>query len=59
MLLKMIPSGTHHFEIKYRYKDEIYTTVISTGIINDTDIVIKFLRQIHDIELIYVRKLNY
>ena len=59
MLLNMIPSGTHHFEIQYRYKDVIYTTVISTGIINDTDIVIKYLKQIHDIELIYVRKLNY
>ena len=55
----MIPYGTHHFEIQYRYKDEIYTTVIETGIINDTDIVIKFIKQIHDIELIYVRKLNY
>ena len=55
----MIPSGTHHFEIQNRYKYVIYTTVISTGIINDTDIVIKYLKQIHDIELIYVRKLNY
>ena len=55
----MIPSGTHHFEIQYKYKGVTYTTVIGTGIINDTDIVIKFLRQIHDIELIYVRKLNY
>ena len=55
----MIPSGTHHFEIQYRYKDATYTTVISTGIINDTDIVIKFLKQIHDIELIYIHKLKY
>ena len=55
----MIPSGTHHFEIQYRYKDAVYTTVIGTGIINDTDIVIKFLKKINDIELIYVRRLKY
>ena len=55
----MIPSGTHHFEIQYRYKDVTYTTVIGTGIIDDINIVIEFLKQIHDIELIYVRKLNY
>ena len=55
----MITSETHHFEIQYRYKDEIYTTVIDTGIIGDTDIVIRYLKKIHDIELIYIRKLNY
>ena len=55
----MITSETHHFEIRYKYKDATYTTVIDTGIIDDINIVIKFLKQIHDIELIYVRKLNY
>ena len=55
----MITSETHHFEIQYRYKDATYTTVIDTGIIDDTNIVIKYLKHAHDIELIYIRKLKY
>lgn len=55
----MITSETHHFEIQYRYKDATYTTVIDTGIIGDTDIVIKYLKQVRNIELIYIRKLKY
>ena len=55
----MITSETHHFEIQYRYKDATYTTVIDTGIIDDTNIVIKYLKRVHGIELIYIRKLNY
>ena len=55
----MIPFGTYHFEIQYRYKDATYTTVIDTGIINDINIVIKFLKQVCNIELIYIRKLKY
>ena len=55
----MITSETHHFEIQYRYKDATYTTVIDTGIIGDTDIVIKYLKQVRSIELIYIRKLKY
>ena len=55
----MITSETHHFEIQYRYKDATYTTVICTGIIDNTDIVIKYLKQVRNIELIYIRKLKY
>ena len=55
----MITSETHHFEIQYRYKDATYTTVIDTGIIDDTNIVIKYLKQVRNIELIYIRKLKY
>ena len=55
----MITSETHHFEIRYKYKDATYTTVIDTGIIDDIDIVIKYLKQSYNIELIYIRKLNY
>lgn len=55
----MITSETHHFEIQYRYKDATYTTVIDTGIIDDTNFVIKYLKRVHGIELIYIRKLKY
>ena len=55
----MITSETHHFEIQYKCNDATYTTVIDTGIIDDTNIVIKYLKQEYNIELIYIRKLNY
>ena len=55
----MITSETHHFEIQYKCNDATYTTVIDTGIIDDTGIVIKYLKQEYNIELIYIRKLNY
>ena len=40
----MITSETHHFEIQYRYKDVTYTTVICTGIIDNTDIVTRVMK---------------
>lgn len=54
-----IKSDTHFFEIKYIENGLNYTTVISTGIIDETDIVIKFLRKKYKgIELVQITKLN-
>ena len=54
-----IKADTHFFEIKYIENGLNYTTVISTGIIDETDIVIKFLRKKYKgIELVQITKLN-
>ena len=54
-----ISSETNYFEIKYEKEGYIYTTTISTGIIDDKDVVMKFLRKKYKgIELLQVTKLN-
>ena len=54
-----IKADTHFFEIKYIENGLNYTTIISTGIIDETDIVIKFLRKKYKgIELVQITKLN-
>ena len=54
-----LSAETNYFEIKYEKDGYTYTTTISAGIIDDKDIVIKYLKRVHGIELIYIRKLNY
>ena len=55
----MITSETHHFEIQYKCNDATYTTVIATGIIDDKEVVIKFIKKKYkDIELVQISKLN-
>ena len=50
---------TNYFEIKYEKDGYIYTTIISTGIIDDKDVVMKFIRKKYKgIELVQVSKLN-
>ena len=39
-----IKADTHFFEIKYIENGLNYTTVISTGIISDAGLVLKFIR---------------
>ena len=55
-----IKADTHFFEIKYIENGLNYTTVISTGIISDAELVIKFLRKKYKkIELTQIREMNY
>ena len=55
-----ISSSTSHFEIKYLENGMQYSTVITTGIVDDTEIIIKYLRKKYKgIELIEISKLDY
>ena len=40
-----LSAETNYFEIKYEKDGYIYTTTISTGIIDDKDVVMKFIRK--------------
>ena len=54
-----LSAETNYFEIKYEKDGYIYTTTISTGIIDDKDVVIKFIKKKYkDIELFQISKLN-
>ena len=52
-------SETNYFEIKYEKNGNTYTTTISAGIIDDKDVVMKFIRKKYKgIELVQITKLN-
>ena len=54
-----LSSETNYFEVKYKKDGYIYTTTISAGIIDDKDVVMKFLRKKYkEIELVQISKLN-
>ena len=54
-----LSAETNYFEIKYEKDGHTYTTTISAGIIDDKDVVMKFLRKKYKgIELIQISKLN-
>ena len=54
-----LSSETNYFEIKYKKDGYTYTTTISTGIIDDTEVVMKFIRKKYkEIELIQISKLD-
>ena len=49
----------NYFEIKYEKDGYTYTTTISAGIIDDKDVVMKFIRKKYkEIELVQISKLN-
>lgn len=55
-----ISAETYHFEIKYVENETQFTTVIDTGIVDDTEMVIKFLRKKYKgIDLRQISKLDY
>ena len=50
---------TNYFEIKYEKDGYIYTTTISAGIIDDKEVVMKFIRKKYKgIELVQISKLD-
>ena len=54
-----ISSETNYFEIKYKKDGYTYTTTISAGIIDDTELVIKFIRKKYkEIQLLQISKLD-
>ena len=54
-----LSSETNYFEIKYKKDGYVYTTTISAGIIDDKDVVMKFIRKKYkEIELVQITKLN-
>ena len=54
-----LSSDTNYFEIKYEKDGNIYTTTISAGIIDDKDVVMKFIRKKYKgIQLVQISKLN-
>ena len=54
-----LSSETNYFEIKYEKDGYTYTTTISAGIIDDKDVVMKFIRKKYKgIELVQITKLN-
>mgnify|MGYP003617013650 CR=1 FL=1 len=54
-----ITAETNYFEIKYEKDGYTYTTTISAGIIDDKDVVMKFIRKKYKgIELVQITKLN-
>ena len=54
-----LSAETNYFEIKYEKDGYVYTTTISTGIIDDKDVVMKFIRKKYkEIELVQITKLN-
>ena len=55
-----ISAETFHYEVKYTYSGSNFTTVFATGIIDDTETVIKFLRKKYKgIELLEISKLDF
>ena len=54
-----LSSETNYFEIKYEKDGNIYATTISAGIIDDKELVMKFIRKKYkEIELVQISKLN-
>ena len=54
-----LSAETNYFEIKYKKDGYTYTTTISAGIIDDTELIIKFIRKKYkEIELVQITKLN-
>ena len=54
-----LSSETNYFEIKYKKDGHTYTTTISAGIIDDKDVVMKFIQKKYkEIELVQISKLN-
>ena len=54
-----LSAETNYFEIKYEKDGYVYTTTISSGIIDDKDVVMKFIRKKYkEIELVQISKLN-
>ena len=54
-----LSSKQNYFEIKYTENGLQYTEVVCTGIIDDKDVVIKFIRKKYKgIELLQITKLN-
>ena len=54
-----LSSETNFFEIKYKKDGYVYTTTISAGIIDDKDVVMKFIRKKYkEIELVQISKIN-
>ena len=54
-----ISSETNYFEIKYKKDGYVYTTTISAGIIDDKELVMKFIRKKYkEIQLVQISKLN-
>ena len=54
-----LSAETNYFEIKYEKDGNTYTTTISAGIIDDKDVVIKFIRKKYKgIELVQISKIN-
>ena len=54
-----ISSETNYFEIKYKKDGYVYTTTISAGIIDDKELVMKFIRKKYkEIELVQISKIN-
>ena len=50
---------TNYFEIKYEKDGYTYTTTISAGIIDDKDVVMKFIRKKYkEIQLVQISKLD-
>ena len=55
-----ISAETHHFEIKYVENGMPFTEVIPTGIVDDTETVVRFLREKYKgINLTQISKLAY
>ena len=54
-----LSAETNYFEIKYLENGYSFTEVICAGIIDDKEIVIKFIKKKYkDIELVQISKLN-
>ena len=54
-----LSAETNYFEIKYLENGYSFTEVICAGIIDDKEVVIKFIRKKYkDIELVKISKLN-
>ena len=54
-----ISSETNYFEIKYLENGYSFTETICTGIIDETELVVKYIRKKYKgIELVQVSKLN-
>ena len=55
-----ISAETFHYEVKFTFSGSNFTTVFETGIIDDTEMVIKFLRKKYKgIELLEISKLDF
>ena len=54
-----LSSKQNYFELKYIENGLQFTEVICTGIVDDTEVVMKFIRKRYkEIELVQVSKLN-
>ena len=54
-----LSSKQNYFELKYLENGLQFTEVICTGIIDDKDVVMKFIRKKYkEIELVQISKLN-